>query len=309
MQHVPHFLRLAVCVCLALGAAALPAKAELNARAAILMDMSSGKILYAQDADAGIAPASLTKIMTMYVVMDQLQAGKVRLSDKVTVSRNASRQRGSRMHLRTGEKVSLDSLLAGVAVSSGNDAAIAVAEHVAGSVGDFVRLMNDKARKLGLKGTSFSNPNGLPARGQETTARDMLNLSVSYLKAHPSAIRYHYMLAIKHRRYLMINKNPLLNSCPGADGIKTGFIRESGYNLVSTVKRGDTRLVGVVLGSASARIRAEEMRDLIEAGFMTLHSDGKVKVDEVLSKRSTPFGQRANVRTNSVHASRGGKTS
>jgi D-alanyl-D-alanine carboxypeptidase (penicillin-binding protein 5/6) len=306
MRHAQCFFRLSLIVCLTLAAMVLPAGANLNVRSAILMDMNTGRVLYAQNADIRIPPASLTKIMTMYVVMDQVRAGKVSLKDKVAVSRNAARQRGSRMHLKAGERVSLDSLLTGVAVSSGNDAATAVAEHVAGSVSGFVRLMNAKAKKLGLKGTTFSNPHGLPAKDQETTARDMLTLSASYLKAHPSAMRYHNMLAIKHRGAVTINKNPLLNSCPGADGLKTGWIPASGYNLVSTVKRGKTRLVGVVLGSATPRDRADEMRDLVEAGFTAVGSGGRVKVDDVLRKKSEHAAWRDARTGSAASASKGG---
>ena len=285
--------------------AAMPALAGLNVRSAILMDMNTGSVLYAQNADSRIPPASLTKIMTMYVIMDQVQAGKVKLSDKVKISPNAAKQGGSRTHLKAGEKVQLDFLLAGMAVSSGNDAAIAAAEHVAGSTRGFVRLMNAKAKKLGLKNTTFSNPHGLPAKDQETTARDMLTLSASYLKTHPSAMRYHSMLTLKHRGRITVNKNPLLSSCPGADGLKTGWTIASGYNLVSTVKRGKTRLVGVVLGSATSQIRANEMRELVEAGFTAVRSSGKVKVDQILGRKSTHVARRQNGRNSAADTSGG----
>ena len=301
-----RFFRFLLFVCLMPAVTAMPARADLNVHSAMLMDMNTGSVLYAQNADSRIPPASLTKIMAMYVIMDQVQAGKVKLSDKVKVSSNAARQRGSRMHLKAGERVALDFLLAGMAVSSGNDAAMAAAEHVAGSVSRFVRLMNAKAKKLGLNNTTFSNPHGLPAKGQETTARDMLVLSSSYLKAHPSAVRYHRMLTLKHRGVITVNKNPLLSSCPGADGLKTGWISSSGYNLVSTVKRGKTRLVGVVLGSATSQIRASEMRELVEAGFTAVRSGGKVKVDKVLGRKSTHAARRLDVRTGSAADISGG---
>ena len=282
-----------------IAATALPAGANLNVRSAILMNLNTGSVLYSQDADRRIAPASLTKIMTMYVVMDQLKAGKIKLSDKVKVSANAARQRGSRMGLKANEIVTLDKLLTGVAVSSGNDAAVAVAEHAAGSVNAFVRLMNLKAKSLGMKGTNFANPHGLPAKGQATTARDMLTLSSSYLKDYPQTMRYHRTRTLTHRGVTTANKNPLLNSCPGADGLKTGWIRASGYNLVSTVKRGKTRLVGVVLGSATPRVRADEMRELVEAGFTAVGSGGKLKVNDVLAKKAGAGSQHAYRQENS----------
>lgn len=295
MHHFSRISRIVPLLMLLLAASTLPAAANLNVRSAILLDMNSGRVLYSQDADRKIPPASLTKIMTMYVVMDQVRAGKVKLTDKVRVSANAARQRGSRMHIKAGETVTLDRLLTGVAVSSGNDAAMAVAEHVAGSANNFVRLMNIKAKKLGMKGTTFRNPHGLPAKGQVTTARDMLTLSSSYLKDYPETMRFHRTKMLTHRGVTTVNKNPLLRSCPGADGLKTGWIRASGYNLVSTVKRGKTRLVGVVLGSATARVRADEMRELVEAGFTAVGSGGKVKVNDVLARKGTRGTQQAHL--------------
>lgn len=300
MQRILQFFRISAFAVVLLAASAVSALANLDVRSAMLLNAATGQVLYTQNADRKIAPASLTKIMTMYVVMDHVQAGKVSLNDKVKVSANAARQGGSRMHLRAGERVTLDRLLSGVAVSSGNDAAVAVAEHVAGSATAFVRLMNAKAKKLGMKGTMFRNPHGLPASGQLTTARDMLTLSDSYLKSHPGTMRYHRMRSISHRGVTTVNKNPLLNSCPGADGLKTGWIRASGYNLVSTVKRGKTRLVGVVLGSATSKVRADEMRQLVEAGFKSVGSGGKVKVQDVLVKRPEKGSRQARMNRQSV---------
>jgi D-alanyl-D-alanine carboxypeptidase (penicillin-binding protein 5/6) len=276
-----------LCCCLAIGFVALPlpVRANLDVRGAILMDVGTGHVLYTQDADRRIPPASLTKIMTLYIAMDQIKAGKARLQDKVKVSKKAATQGGSRMHLRAGETLTLDRLLTGVAVSSGNDAAMAVAEHIAGSESAFIKMMNAKAKKLGLKNTLFCNPHGLPAKGQTTSARDMLILSERYLKVHPTAMRYHRTKSIRHHGVVTVNKNPLLQTCPGADGLKTGWIRASGYNLVSTVKRGNTRLVGVVLGSTSSTVRAKEMRELVEAGFKSVKSKGKVKVGDLLAAK------------------------
>lgn len=270
---------------------ALPAGADLDVRSAILYDMRSGRELYAQNADRAIPPASLTKIMTMYVIMDQVNAGKFRLDETVKVSAWAAKQGGSRMHLKAGERVTLDRLLMGIAVSSGNDAAMAAAEHVAGSEKAFVRMMNEKAALLGMRNTVFVNPHGLPSEKQVTTARDMLTLSRSYIKSHPRALRYHQMTEINHRGSVTHNKNPLLKDCPGADGLKTGWVNASGYNLIATVRRGDTRLIGVVLGSANSRVRAREMRNLMEAGFKTVESKGKTKVSQTLDTPKKSAGK------------------
>lgn len=246
---------------------AAEAKATLNVRSAILLDAHTGKVLYEQNADTRIPPASLTKVLSMMIALDKIKAGKASLSDKVAISRRAASQAGSKMHIRRGEKLTLNRLLTGMAVSSGNDASMAVAEHIGGSEKNFVRLMNAKAKQLGMRNSSFKNPNGLPAPGQVTTARDMARLSYYYLRFHPDALRYHKQQTLRHNGRLTTNKNPLLGSCPGADGLKTGWITASGYNIISTVRRGNARLIAVVLGAQNSKIRGMEISRILEAGF------------------------------------------
>ena len=243
----------------------------LNVRSAVLMDARTGKILYSQNPDVRIPPASLTKIMSMMVTFDAIRSGKVKLSDQIRVSRHAARQGGSRMGLRAGERVSLNRLLMGMAVSSGNDASMAVAERVGGSGRAFVKMMNNK---------------GLPAAGQYTTARDMARLGYVYLKNNPSALQYHRVRVLKHRGAVTTNKNPLLGACPGADGLKTGWVTASGYNIISTVRRGNTRLIAVILGADSAGLRSHEVRRLVEAGFKS-RTNG-ITVASALTKYSYP---------------------
>jgi D-alanyl-D-alanine carboxypeptidase (penicillin-binding protein 5/6) len=261
------------------------AEAELrNVRGAILMNLKSQSVLYLQDENRKVPPASLTKIMTMYVASDALRDGAVKLSDDVTVSKLAAKQGGSSLHLSSGDVVSLDLLLAGVAAVSGNDAAVAVAEHISGSVAEFVNLMNAKAAELGMKNTKYKNANGLPSQGQTTTARDTLTLCRHYIADHPDSLRYHSIQSIQYGEHLNTNKNPLLLSCPGADGLKTGWITASGYSLVGTAKRGDIRLVSVVLGGVTSEDMANESLRLIEAGFKTVASGGTIKVKEFLAE-------------------------
>ena len=258
----------------------------LNVRSAVLMDARTGKILYSQNPDVRIPPASLTKIMSMMVTFDAIRSGKVKLSDQIRVSRHAARQGGSRMGLRAGERVSLNRLLMGMAVSSGNDASMAVAERVGGSGRAFVKMMNNTARQIGMSSSTFKTPNGLPAAGQYTTARDMARLGYVYLKNNPSALQYHRVRVLKHRGAVTTNKNPLLGACPGADGLKTGWVTASGYNIISTVRRGNTRLIAVILGADSAGLRSHEVRRLVEAGFKS-RTNG-ITVASALTKYSYP---------------------
>lgn len=258
-------------------------RGPLNVRAAVLLDAKTGKVLFAQNPDQRIPPASLTKVLSMMVTLDAVRAGKVKLSDTVRVSRHAANQGGSRMGLRAGERVSVNRLLMGMAVSSGNDASMAVAERVSGSGKKFVKLMNAKARQVGMRSSTFKTPNGLPAPGQYTTARDMGRLSYAYLKRHPSALQYHRVRVLKHRGAVTTNKNPLLGTCPGADGLKTGWVSASGYNIISTVRRGKTRLIAVILGAESPADRSREIRRLVEAGFQS-RAKG-ISVASALSKQ------------------------
>ena len=243
------------------------AAAPLNVRGAILMDLDSVKVLYKQNENKKIPPASLTKIMTMYLVFDAIKAKKISLDTKVKVSRKAACTGGSSMHLKKGDIVTVKQLLYGMAVASGNDACVAIAEHMAGSEKKFVRLMNEKARRLKMNHTVFKTCNGLPAKGQYTTANDMLALSRNYIMTHPECLTYHNTKQYAYRDYVLRNKNPLLGRYQGADGLKTGWTRASGYNIVSTVRRGGTRLLAVILGANTDTIRAKELKKLMDAGF------------------------------------------
>lgn len=277
--HILHIFLLSALLCLAPvfpvfppgenapGLAHAAARRDVNVRSAIVVEVKTGRVLFEQDADTRIPPASLTKIMSMLVTLDKVSERKLSLQDKVRISRTAAHQGGSRMHIRQGEVITLDQLLMGMAVSSGNDASVAVAEHVAGSGAAFVRLMNATARRLGMKNSSFKNPNGLPAPGQYTSARDMSRLARYYLKMYPKALRYHRTRRITHNGRTTTNKNPLLGVCPGADGLKTGWITASGYNIISTAERNGVRLLAVVLGARTPALRSTEIRRLMEAGF------------------------------------------
>lgn len=240
---------------------------DVNARSAILVEMESGRVLFEQNADRLIAPASITKILTLYLVFDAIRQGRVRLSDKVKVSGRAACTGGSRMGLKAGTLVSMEELIRGIAVVSGNDACVAVAEYISGSVEQFVRKMNVKARQLGMTRSHFMTPNGLPAEGQLTTARDIAKLSVAYLRRFPESLAIHSMQSYTYGNRSRHNANRLLGKCPGVDGLKTGFVCSSGYNISATAKRDQTRIIAVVMGAGNPWIRCSEAEKLIEAGF------------------------------------------
>lgn len=256
---IPLFLFLAIPVsCLA----GLP-----GIKAAILVNLGTGQTLYGYNAETPVAPASLAKIMTMYLALDAVKAKKTSLNQKVTISAEAAHAGGSSMRVSQGEKVPLVRLLAGMAVSSGNDAATAVAQHIGGSISAFVNRMNSRAKALGMRQTRFKNPTGLPAAGQKTTAMDLAILCRSYLKNHPQARRFHSMKYFMHKGSVARNTNPLLGNVPGVDGLKTGWTVSSGYNLIVTAKRNRTSLLAIVLGAQSKSRREEAATALLKAGF------------------------------------------
>jgi D-alanyl-D-alanine carboxypeptidase (penicillin-binding protein 5/6) len=240
---------------------------QVNAREAVLLEVSTGTILFEQNADQPIEPASFTKVMTLYLVFEALRQGIVHLNDEVYISQEAWRTGGSKMFVGVGTKIPLEELIKGIAVESGNDACIAIAEHLAGSTDAFVDAMNKKAKDLGMTNTHFVNPDGLPADGQVTTARDMATLDMSYVRQFPEALRYHSMQEFTYNSITQRNRNRLLFRDPTVDGLKTGFVSAAGYHLSATAKRDDMRLLAVVMGAASPAIREREAAKLLNFGF------------------------------------------
>lgn len=241
--------------------------AAQHVKSALLMNLATGKILYERNANKPIPPASLTKIMTMFLTFDALKKGRLKLNQKIVIGREAAQTPGSAMRLYKGEKIPVNRLLAGIAIASGNDAAMALSIHIGGDSSRFVRQMNTKARMLGMKNTVYKNPTGLPAPGQYTTARDMAILCRAYLRACPQAKRFHKMTFYMHKGQVWRNTNPLLGVVNGVDGLKTGWTVASGYNLVITARRGKTAILAVILGGASKGARDALARKLVEAGF------------------------------------------
>lgn len=239
-------------------------------KGAVVFNASTGQVIFSRNPNTQVPPASLTKILSMFVAEDAIRARKINPNTLVTVSPRAAAARGSRMGLRAYDKVPLEDLLHGMAVSSGNDASIAVAEYIGGSEKKFVQMMNQKARSLGMTRSTFANANGLPAPGQYTTAKDMLALSRAYLAAYPGNLqKHHKQIFNSYRGNMTANANPLLRAFHGADGLKTGFVNAAGYNLIATAQRDGQRVIGVVLGAPSSAVRANEACSLMEACFST----------------------------------------
>jgi len=246
---------------------------NLSVHSAILMDMTTGRILLAHNADDPLQPASITKVLSLYLADEAIRNGKVRPTDPVKISQKAGRTGGSKMFLQAGSEIPLAELLKGMAVVSANDASVAVAEYIGGNVEAFVKQMNGKARELGMNRSFFKNPNGLPARGQFTTARDILILACDYLRRFPESLNLHSQQYYTYRDITQRNRNSLLRHYPNADGLKTGWVVKAGYHIVATAKRGNTRLIAVVMGAKTPAIRARETEKLLDKGFMIVRED------------------------------------
>jgi D-alanyl-D-alanine carboxypeptidase (penicillin-binding protein 5/6) len=248
------------------------------------MEAASGQMLAAQNKDERIAPASFAKVLTLYIVYDAIRSGKSQLTDDVYISKKAWETGGSKMYVEVGTKVPLEEIIKGIAIVSGNDACVAVAEHIAGSTEAFVQLMNDTARKLGMTNSHFDNVHGLPSPQQYTTAYDMAILARSYINEFPDALKMHSTLEYTYSGIRQDNRNTLLRKDPSVDGLKTGFIGEAGYHLLATAKRDERRLVAVVMGTKNQAIRAEEALKLLNYGyrnfaFVPLFTRGQVLYD------------------------------
>lgn len=254
------------------GAAASAATGDLSpgqveSKAAILMDVVSGVTLFEQNPDDLIEPASFTKILTLYIIFEAIQQGKIHLTDEVLISDTAWRTGGSKMFVGVGTKVPLEELIKGIAVVSGNDACVAAAEHVYGSLSTFVDAMNRKAQELGMTKSRFANPHGLPAEGQVTTARDMATLDAAYINRFPDVLKYHSLHDYTYNNITQYNRNHLLLRDSTVDGLKTGFVDGSRYHLSATAKRDGLRLLAVVMGAASPAVREREAAKLLNYGY------------------------------------------
>ena len=254
------------------AASLVPAPPTINADAYLLVDYTTGEILVAHNVDERLPPASLTKLMTAYILAEEVDAGRLSLEDDVTVSRNAWSQnptfRGSSlMWIEPGKPVTVGELEKGIVISSGNDATVAIAEHIAGSEEAFVSLMNNYATELSLSATHFENTHGLPHPDHLTSARDLAALAAATIRDHPERYQVYKEQSYTYNDITQYNRNHLLREDPSVDGLKTGYTSVAGYGLVASAEREDMRLISVVLGSNSTRSRKAETRALLNYGF------------------------------------------
>ncbi|MBZ4193789.1 MAG: D-alanyl-D-alanine carboxypeptidase [Candidatus Contendobacter sp.] len=250
----------------------IPPPPQVPVRAYVLMDYQSGNLLANMKGDERMEPASITKLMTAYVVYKALKSGKIHLTDQVTISEKAWRTQGSKMFIKIGSQVPVEDLLMGMVVQSGNDATVALAEHVAGSEETFAKLMNQEAERLGMKNSHFTNAPGMPDPNHYMSAHDIAVLARAIIQDFPDQYPRYSVRSFKYNNIEQQNRNRLLLTDASVDGVKTGHTESAGYCLVSSAKRNDTRLISVVLGSEKEKERFQASQALLNYGFSFFES-------------------------------------
>lgn len=255
-----------------------------SSKSAILLEPTTGEIIYEKNVHEKLPPASMTKIMSMLLIMESIDKGIIKWDEMVTVSANASGMGGSQILLETGEKMTVEDLFKGVSIASGNDAVVALAEKIAGTEEMFVKMMNDKAKELGLKNTNFKNPHGLDAANHYSTAYDMAMIAKELIK-HEKVLEYTSIYETYLRQNLptkiwLVNTNKLVRFYDGVDGLKTGYTKEAGYCLTATAKKNNMRIISVVMGEPDSTTRNAEITSMFDYAF------SQYKVEELLSKDS-----------------------
>jgi D-alanyl-D-alanine carboxypeptidase (penicillin-binding protein 5/6) len=281
--------------CFAQTPTTIPTAPNVEARAYIVVDYRTDKILAAKDAVARVEPASLTKLMTAYIVFQELAAGKLKLDEQVTVSEHAWRSEGSRTFIELGKPVSVQDLILGMIVQSGNDATIALAERIAGTEETFAQMMNADAKRLGMTGSHFENSSGLPSAQHYTTARDLSLLAIAMIREYPQYYKWFSVREFEHNGIKQQNRNGLLEKDPTVDGLKTGHTDSAGYCLVTSALRDGMRLVSVVMGSTSMKAREYASAALLNYGFTFYDTKLVVKGGAVLATARVWKGQRPSV--------------
>ena len=273
MKRFCALLLCAVLLCMALPGQTRAAEMDVNAKSALLMDAATGTVLFEKNAHEALAPASVTKIMTMLLIMEAIDSGSIGYDDMVTASESAAAKGGSQVYLKAGEQMAVSEMLKSIAVSSANDCACAMAEHLSGSEGAFVDRMNERARELGMEDTHFVNCTGLDdspeAARHRTSAYDIALMSRELRTRHPDIKKYTtiWMDTIRNGAFGLSNTNKLIRFYPGATGLKTGFTSGAGYCLSATAQRDGMELIAVTMGCESAKIRNAACKQLLDYGF------------------------------------------
>jgi D-alanyl-D-alanine carboxypeptidase (penicillin-binding protein 5/6) len=262
----------------------IPAAPQVAAKNYILVDASSGRVLAEKEADVQVEPASITKMMTSYVIYRELEEGRLSMDDMVTISEKAWRMGGSRMYVEVDKQVSVHDLMKGLIIQSGNDATVALAEHIAGTERAFVDLMNQHAAKLGMANTYFMNSTGWPEEGHLTSARDISKLALAVIQEYPEHYAWYKEKVFTFNNIKQYNRNKLLWSDESVDGIKTGHTESAGYCLVASAVRSDMRLISVVLGTDSEKSRASISQSLLNYGFRFFETHKLYAAGEILNR-------------------------
>ena len=269
----------------------IPAAPTINAAAYILIDANTGAVIASMNPDVHRAPASLTKLMTMYVISQALASGQIHLTDPVRISKKAWQTGGSKMFVKVGDEVPVDALVHGIIIDSGNDACVAMSEYVAGSEDSFVDIMNQQAARLGMTNTHFQDVNGLPSPNHYTTARDLSTLARSIIDDFPQDYKWYSEKWFTYNKIKQPNRNQLLWRDPDVDGMKTGFTDDAGYCLVASAKKNNMRLIAVVLGAPSVGARFDDAQSLLTYGFRFYGSHKLYSANQSLTSTRVWKGQ------------------
>ena len=260
-----------------------------NAKSGILIEATSGKIIYEKEKDTKVSVASMTKMVAQIIILEEIEKGNIKWSDIVTVSHNASDMGGSQIYLEENEKITVEDLMKGISVASGNDATVAMAEYISGTEDKFVSRMNKKVKELKLKNTHFMNSTGLDEENHYSTAYDMAVIARELVINHPkilefSSIYEDYLREDTDRKFWLVNTNKILREYEGADGLKTGHTDDALYCLAATAKRNDIRLIAIVLGENDSKVRNKETKELLDYGFQNIKVKELKKKNEVIKR-------------------------
>ena len=271
-----------------------------KAKSAILVEASTGKILFEKNADEKLHPASMTKMMSMLLIIEAIENGIIKWDQVVQVSENASSMGGSQILLETGEKMSVRDLFKGVAIASGNDAVVALAETVAGNVSNFVSMMNKRAKELGLTNTNFKNPHGLDDANHYSSSRDMMLIAMELVK-HKEVLEYtkiyeDYLRENTDRKIWLVNTNRLVRFYDGVDGLKTGYTEDAGYCMTATAEKDGMRVIAVVMGEETSKIRNQEVSEMLDYAFAQYKVINMLKNKNSLGKYRVENGKEEYVR-------------